>query len=33
MLELARLVGKNQEDLQALLRDLERIGVIQPGGD
>src|SRR6266849_3203084 len=30
MLELARLVGKNQEDLQALLRDLERIGVIQP---
>ncbi|HKV58205.1 MAG TPA: hypothetical protein VJO32_07980 [Ktedonobacteraceae bacterium] len=31
--ELARLAGKNQQELQALLRDLERIGVIQPGGN
>lgn len=31
--ELARLAGKNQQELQALLRDLERIGVIRPGGN
>ncbi|HEU0003546.1 MAG TPA: DUF4388 domain-containing protein [Ktedonobacteraceae bacterium] len=31
--ELARLAGKNQQELQVLLRDLERIGVIRPGGN
>jgi len=31
-LELARLVGKRQEELYGLLRDLERLGVIQLGG-
>ena len=30
--ELARLAGKNEQDLRALLHDLERIGVIRPGG-
>lgn len=30
--ELARLTAKNEQDLQALLRDLERIGVIRSGG-
>lgn len=29
--ELARLAAKNEQDLQALLRDLERIGVIRSG--
>jgi hypothetical protein len=31
--ELARLTAKNEQDLQALLRDLERIGVIRSGGN
>jgi Domain of unknown function (DUF4388) len=30
--ELARLAAKNEQDIQALLRDLERIGVIRSGG-
>ncbi len=30
--ELARLAAKNEQDLQALLGDLERIGVIRSGG-
>ncbi len=30
--ELAHLAAKNQQELQALLVDLERIGVIRPGG-
>jgi hypothetical protein len=30
--ELTRLAAKNEQDLQALLHDLERIGVIRSGG-
>jgi len=30
--ELARLARKSQQDLDALLHDLARIGVIQPAG-
>ena len=30
--ELTRLAGKNEQDVQALLRDLQRIGIIQSGG-
>ncbi len=30
--ELARLSAKNEQDVQAVLRDLERIGVIRSGG-
>ncbi len=30
--ELARLAGKNEQDVQALLRDLQQVGIIQSGG-
>ncbi len=32
-LELARLVGKRQEEVYGLLRDLDRLGIIQLGGN